>query len=102
MRTTPDRKPKRENTGGVSSGVNQDNLPVIPTSSEPHRTVKEIAESWNLSQDAVRRIFERESGVFVLDNSASPGKRRYRTLRIPKSVEERVHRHFLNAQSVHK
>ena len=59
--------------------------------SERHYSVKEIAELWSLSPDAVRGLFEREPGVLVLGDF-SPHKRRYRTLRIPQSVLERVHR----------
>jgi hypothetical protein len=48
---------------------------------------------WNLSPDKVRRLFENESGVVVLgDEVPNRGKRRYRTLLIPESVVERVHR----------
>ncbi len=46
---------------------------------------------WNLGEDAIRRLFEKEPGVVVLSNSRR-GKRRYRTLRIPESVAQRVHR----------
>lgn len=48
---------------------------------------------WNLSPDAVRRMFENEPGVLVLgDKALSRSKRRYTTLRIPASVVERVYR----------
>ena len=58
-----------------------------------HYTVAEVASLWNLSDDAVRHIFEREPGVLVL-SAAQPkrGKRGYTTLRIPEDVVERVHR----------
>lgn len=60
---------------------------------EHHYTVAEIAQMWSLSQDFVRRLFEREPGVLVLGQERTRnGKRRYRTLRIPASVVERVHR----------
>jgi hypothetical protein len=59
---------------------------------ERHYTVAEIASRWNLSKDAVRRLFCNEPGVLILSNSAARGKRRYTTLRIPQSVLERVHR----------
>ena len=59
---------------------------------ERHYTVAEIAEMWNLSRDTVRRLFCNEPGVPKLDNRARRTKRRYRTLRIPQSVLERVHR----------
>jgi hypothetical protein len=64
-----------------------------PNFAERHYTVKEIASLLNLSDDAVRKIFEEEPGVLVLGN-ATPGrgKRRYRTLRIPEKIVERVHR----------
>jgi hypothetical protein len=74
----------------------------MPSSSEPHRTIQQIAESWGLSEDSVARIFEDEPGVLVLTNSNTRGKRRYRTLRVPQSVEQRVYRHFLNACPAHK
>jgi hypothetical protein len=60
---------------------------------ERHYGVAEIAAMWNLSPDKVRRLFENESGVVVLgDEVPNRGKRRYRTLLIPESVVERVHR----------
>ncbi len=60
---------------------------------ERHYTPEELADLWNLSPDAVRRIFENEPGVLVLEGDGMRyGKRRYRTLRIPASVAERVHR----------
>jgi hypothetical protein len=57
--------------------------------------VAEIAEAWGLGADTVRRMFEKESGVLVIEPTAgrfSRRRRRYRTLRIPASVAERVHR----------
>jgi hypothetical protein len=59
---------------------------------EHHWSVIEIAEAWNLSTDAVRRLFCNEPGVLTLGNRARGSKRRYTTLRIPQSVLERVHR----------
>jgi hypothetical protein len=63
---------------------------------ERHYTVAEIAVLWNLSQDAVRRIFESEPGVLVIGGERSSQTRRYRTLRIPESVLQRVHRRLAN------
>jgi hypothetical protein len=60
--------------------------------SERHYSVSEVAELWNLSQDKVRSIFENELGVLILPGGGSPHTRRYRTLRIPESVLQRVHR----------
>jgi hypothetical protein len=54
-------------------------------------TPEQIAGLWNLSPDKVRRLFENEPGVLVLEgNGVRYGKRRHRTLRIPASVVERV------------
>jgi hypothetical protein len=58
-----------------------------------HYTVAEIASLWNLSADAVRQIFEKEPGVLIIGDQKPRGhKRRYRTLRIPELVLERVHK----------
>jgi hypothetical protein len=62
---------------------------------ERHYTVAEIAALWNLSSDAVRKIFQDEPGVLVLSKYGSH-KRRYTTLRIPESVFQRVHRRMTN------
>ena len=68
----------------------------VPTAiGEPHYTVDEIAQAWKLSPDKVRRLFENEAGVLVLENPGAFSKRRYRTLRIPKSVVERVYRRLV-------
>ena len=52
---------------------------------------EQIAELWAMSSDTVRRIFENEPGVLVIERPRSYGKRRYRTLRIPESVGSRVY-----------
>jgi hypothetical protein len=58
---------------------------------ERHFSVEELAELWGMSQDFVRRVFVDEPGV-VIFHQARPGRRIYRTLRIPESVAVRVHR----------
>jgi hypothetical protein len=45
---------------------------------------------WGLSDDFVRRLFLHEPGV-VIFHHRRPGRRVYRTLRIPESVAQRVH-----------
>jgi hypothetical protein len=64
---------------------------------ERHFTVAEVAELWNLSPDAVRRLFENEPGVLVLGDRGAGKTRRYRTLRIPQGVVECVHRRMTKA-----
>ena len=61
---------------------------------ERHWSIAEVAALWNLSEDAVRRLFADEPGVLHIGR-AIKGKvlrRPYTTLRIPQSVVERVHR----------
>jgi transcriptional regulator GlxA family with amidase domain len=73
--------------------------PVLATgrpNSEKYYTVAEVAELWKLSLDKVRRLFQDEPGVLVFENPGLISKRRYRTLRIPASVLERVYRRHLN------
>lgn len=62
------------------------------TFAEHHYTVAEVATLWNLSADAVRKVFQNEPGVLTIGDQGSRHKRRYTTLRIPESVLERVHR----------
>ena len=63
---------------------------------ERHYAVAQIAELWNFDPDVIRKLFEREPGVFVLGDHGSRTKRGYTTLRIPRSVVERVHRRLCN------
>jgi hypothetical protein len=56
---------------------------------ERHWTPEQLGELWGLSADSIRRLFEREPGVLVIERVRP---RRRRTLRIPESVAERVHR----------
>ena len=57
---------------------------------EPHYTIQEIAQRLRMTDDSVRRLFEREKGVVeVGSDNPRHGKRRYVTLRIPESVLRR-------------
>ena len=66
-------------------------LEASPAISERHYTVREVAESWNMSENLVRRLFEKEPGVVIFKKDR-PHKRTYKTIRIPESVLLRVHR----------
>jgi hypothetical protein len=69
------------------------NLEGPPRFVEHHYSPAELAELWGLSADSVRRLFVSEPGVLVVESvSGRYRRRRYRTLRIPASVAERVHR----------
>jgi len=63
---------------------------------ECHYSPAELAKLWNLSGDTVRRMFEDESGVLVFENAVRSSSRRFRTLRIPESVAQRVYSRFSN------
>lgn len=58
---------------------------------ERHYSVEELCERWSMSDDFIRRLFVHEPGV-VIFYQQRPGRRVYRTLRIPESVAMRVHR----------
>jgi hypothetical protein len=64
----------------------------VSPAAERHYTPEELANLWSLSADTVRRLFEREPGVLLIERPRLRGRRRYRTLRIPESVAARVHR----------
>jgi transcriptional regulator GlxA family with amidase domain len=66
-------------------------VPTETTHLERHLSVEELAELWGMSEDFVRRLFLHEPGVVVFYRQ-QPGRRVYRTLRIPDSVALRVHR----------
>jgi hypothetical protein len=64
---------------------------VVDATFDRHFTLEEIATNWHVSVDTIRRLFQDEPGVVVLVR-ARPGRRTYRTIRIPESVVLRVHR----------
>jgi transcriptional regulator GlxA family with amidase domain len=65
-------------------------MPSSETTFERHYSVDELATTWGMSHDFVRRLFLHESGVIVFHHYR-PGRRVYRTLRVPESVAQRVH-----------
>jgi hypothetical protein len=66
------------------------------TTFERHYSVDDLASAWGMSDDFVRRLFLHEPGVVVFFTHR-PGKRTYRTVRIPESVAQRVHRRLRKA-----
>ena len=92
------REPVNRCTQGLTAEESQPSaLPAdgSKASAERHFSVAEIAEIWQLSRDAVTRLFQNEPGVLVLgDTNPRRRKRRYLTLRIPQSVLERVHARY--------
>lgn len=57
---------------------------------EPTFTVPEIAVMLKLTRQTVQRMFGDEPGVILLGRPERMHKRRYRILRVPKHVLERV------------
>jgi AraC-like DNA-binding protein len=53
-------------------------------------TVGDVAEMTGFSRQTVTRFFEKETGVIVLARPESIHKQRYRSIRIPRHVYERV------------
>jgi hypothetical protein len=63
---------------------------------EHHYTPEQVAEMWQLDPNSIRRIFRNE-GVLCFGRAVSTKtKRAYTTMRIPRSVLERVHRSMLS------
>lgn len=68
-------------------------MPEGTPSMAQHFSVAQVAAQWGLSEDTVRRLFEHEPGVLIVEPPRNRfSRRRYRTLRIPEGVVERVHR----------
>ena len=59
---------------------------------EKHFSIQEIADLWGLCENSVRDIFSNEPGVVRIQRPRSRYKRAYTTIRIPRSVVDRVHR----------
>lgn len=53
-------------------------------------TVAEVAALMGFSRPTVTTLFEREPGVLILKRPEKIHKRRYRSIRIPRAVYERV------------
>lgn len=59
---------------------------------EKHFSVSEVAKLWGLSENTIRRMFTDEPGVVEWGSVESRFRRAYKTMRIPESVLQRVHR----------
>ena len=69
-----------------------DNCAAVPLPIERHYSPAEIAKLWKFNVETIRRMFLDEPGVVVLQSAVKKGRRSYKTIRVPESVLERVHR----------
>jgi len=69
----------------------------LDLANEKHYSIIEISKLWALSQKTVRKIFENEPGVILYGQAETMRKRGYRTLRVPETVLQRVHRRLRHA-----
>lgn len=53
-------------------------------------TVDEVAKMTGFHRDTVTKLFENEPGVIILERPTKMNKRRYRSIRIPHAVYERL------------
>ena len=59
-------------------------------STEPHFTAQQLAKTWAVSAMTIYRIFETEKGVLIFGSPETVNKRKRMSMRIPKSIAERV------------
>ncbi|HMF65310.1 MAG TPA: hypothetical protein VK608_14565 [Edaphobacter sp.] len=57
-------------------------------------TVEEAAAMTGWGRDTITRMFENEPGVLIRNHPTKMNKRRYRSIRIPRHVYERVRRRY--------
>jgi hypothetical protein len=81
---------KLVNNWALQRRVYQKITPIPSMSEQPMLSVNEVAALTAWSRRKVIRMFERERGVIILDNPETLHKRRYRTIRIPRAVLNRV------------
>jgi hypothetical protein len=59
---------------------------------EKHFSPTELATAWGVSAETIRVLFRKEPGVLRVGANGLKEKRSYVSLRIPRSVAERVHK----------
>jgi hypothetical protein len=52
----------------------------------------EVAVLWQFDVETIRKLFQDEPGVVALQSPIKKGRRPYKTIRIPQSVLDRVHK----------
>ena len=74
------------------------------SATEQHFSVKELAEMWHISPRTIRRILEKYADQLPNFQTKrrsrfGPVKRHHATIRIPRSLTERIYRDLLPAKS---
>jgi hypothetical protein len=62
---------------------------------EPHHTIKELAERWNLDRETVRRLVFDRDDVLKIAHTRRNAKRDYVSYRIPQSVARKIYHTLL-------
>jgi hypothetical protein len=75
----------RDRTGGCDAIARGTVYPAV----RPSLRV-EVSALMGFSRQTVTRLFENEPGVIILDRPTTMSKQRYRSIRIPRAVYERV------------
>lgn len=86
---------KREPTPTTASGLAEGST---STMLEPHYTVQFLSELWRFSEDTVQRWFEDEPGVLRSGVDGKRGRKRRISIRIPRTVADRVYRRMTGAE----
>jgi hypothetical protein len=60
---------------------------------EKHFNLSELAATWGLSVETIRKLFADDPGVVKMPSASGPtARRRYRIFRIPSSAAARLHK----------
>lgn len=62
---------------------------------EPHHTIKELAERWNLDRETVRRLVYDRDDVLKIAHVRRNVKRNYVSYRVPQSVARTIYNKLL-------
>lgn len=86
----------------MSRRYNSTNGPLYPCDAhEVHHSLQSIAAEWGVDVETVRNVFINEPGIPDLGTSnGRSGKRKYRVLRIPESVLQRVYKERTKRSSI--
>ena len=84
----------RTSSGAITSTRSASDYRSTPIAhaTEEHFSPDELAKLWHLSANFIRNLFRDEKGVLIISRPETCHKRGYLSMRIPRSIAERVHR----------